>query len=36
VPSAAYSGTYTGSNVSVTTTGSNTVMSFYSSGTYTA
>jgi hypothetical protein len=32
----AFSNTYTGSNVAVATSGSNTVISFYSSGTYTA
>lgn len=36
VPTIYYSGTYTGSNVAVTTSGSNTVLSFYSSGTYTS
>jgi hypothetical protein len=36
VPTAKYSNTYTGSNVAITTSGSNTVISFYSSGTYTA
>ena len=33
---ATFSNTYTGSNVVVTTSGSNTIMSFYASGTYTA
>ena len=36
VPTIYYSGTYTGSNVAVTTSGANTVLSFYSSGTYTS
>jgi hypothetical protein len=36
VPTAQYTGTYTGANVVVTTSGSNTVLKFYSSGTYTA
>jgi hypothetical protein len=31
-----YSGTYTSSNIAVTTAGGNTVMSYYSTGTYTA
>jgi hypothetical protein len=36
VPTASYSGTYTGSSVSVVTNGSNTVLIFKSSGSYTA
>lgn len=36
IPTSRYSGTYTGSNVVVTTNGSNTVVKFNSSGTYTA
>jgi hypothetical protein len=36
LPTAKYTGTYTGSNVAVATSGSNTILSFYSSGTYTA
>ena len=36
LPTASYSGTYTGANVGITTSGSNTILSFYSSGTYTA
>jgi hypothetical protein len=35
IPTASYSGTYTGANVSVSTSGANTVVIFYSSGTYT-
>jgi hypothetical protein len=36
IPTTSYSSTYTGANVAVTTSGSNTILSFYSSGTYTA
>jgi hypothetical protein len=36
IPTTNYSGTYTGSNVSISTSGSNTIMQFFSSGTYTA
>lgn len=36
MPTSRYSGTYTGSNVVVTTSGSNTIVKFNSSGTYTA
>jgi hypothetical protein len=36
IPTASYSGSYTGSNVAVTTSGSNTIVSYYDSGTYTA
>jgi hypothetical protein len=35
VPTANYSATYTGANVGITTSGANTIVSFYSSGTYT-
>jgi hypothetical protein len=36
VPTGVYSGIYSGANVVVTTSGSNTIVSFYSSGTYVA
>jgi hypothetical protein len=36
VPTSSYSGQFTGSNVAVTTSGSNKIISFYSSGTYKA
>lgn len=36
VPTASYSASYTGANVAVATSGSDTILSFYSSGTYTA
>jgi hypothetical protein len=36
VPTTNYSGNKTGANVVVTTSGSNTIISFNSSGTYTA
>jgi len=36
IPTTKYSGSYTGANVVITTSGSNTIVSFYSSGTYTA
>jgi hypothetical protein len=36
IPTAKYSGTYTGSYVGVSTNGSNTILSFTGSGTYTA
>jgi hypothetical protein len=36
IPTASYSTLYTGANVGVGTSGSNTILSFYSSGTYTA
>jgi hypothetical protein len=36
IPTTSYSSTYTGANVAVTISGSNTILSFYSSGTYTA
>jgi hypothetical protein len=36
VPTAKFSNTTTGSNVVVTTSGANTIISFNSSGTYTA
>jgi hypothetical protein len=36
VPTTNFSNTYSGSNVVVTTSGSNKILSFYSSGTYTA
>jgi hypothetical protein len=35
MPTTSYSGSYTGANVAISTAGSNTVISFYSSGTYT-
>jgi hypothetical protein len=36
VPTTSYSNSYTGANVVVTTSGANTIISFNSSGTYTA
>lgn len=36
IPTTSYSGTYTGSNVVVTTSGSNTILKFSANGTYTA
>jgi hypothetical protein len=36
IPTSSYSATYTGANVSVATSGANTIVTFYSSGTYTA
>jgi hypothetical protein len=36
LPTVNYTGTYTGANVAITTSGSNTIVSFYSSGSYTA
>jgi hypothetical protein len=36
VPTSSFSNTYTGSNVVVTTSGSNTIIKYSASGTYTA
>jgi hypothetical protein len=36
IPTAVYSGTYTGDSVVVSTSGSNTILQFNQSGTYTA
>jgi hypothetical protein len=36
IPTSSYSGTYTGANVDIATSGANTIVTFYSSGTYTA